>query len=539
MPESSQQNETKSVGRVGNADCLDPMSRETSSVSCAGFTNALLEQSSRHADPLRPHFDPRQLFEAVSKNYESWQQAMGKRIKLEESFLPFPSEDEIPGTKTSSGTAPILNYSLLEALDCVSNKHADELASLKGCNNESRDSIFHHALLKDSELEFLREKIGQIIKSNELRENPKGMEANLDLSNVGCPTTSGANKLIVNSETCRGFTLYDTIDEEGLYDGNSHASVDDDMDEYTDKSNDSICHCEDHDEHVELEFRYNYGPHHIQVEVNSIPECPTHAPDMCECRPYPIQNTVLDYDDDYNGPSCEFTFEYDHTGELVPIYNNVEEKLRQMTLKSRIGSVYNEKGQILQHSAKQGQDTSTKKKKKKKNKKNKKKSVNVDFQDEMGMGEDSAAGYHDPDNSPLSSPPHSEPGPVPKTQPVFGDPDCCLLCEYELIFGRPPRQLMKWYDQRMQWEIEKRQEIKRKLENTKLRALRKQRELRQKQLQQQRVLEQIEDSEHMLLIDDAHYEAPQSMQTPNSNVLEDDLTSREKVPKDSSGNLVK
>lgn len=44
--------------------------------------------------------------------------------------------------------------------------------------------------------------------------------------------------------------------------------------------------------------------------------------------------------------------------------------------------------------------------------------------------------------------------------------------------------MIKWYDQRVQKEEQRRLEIKTKLENAKLRALKKQRELRQKQLQQ-------------------------------------------------------
>ncbi|EDK42701.1 hypothetical protein LELG_00879 [Lodderomyces elongisporus NRRL YB-4239] len=42
-----------------------------------------------------------------------------------------------------------------------------------------------------------------------------------------------------------------------------------------------------------------------------------------------------DDDDEYDGPSCEFTFEYDSNGQLIPIANNIEEKLRQMEISAK------------------------------------------------------------------------------------------------------------------------------------------------------------------------------------------------------------
>lgn len=56
--------------------------------------------------------NPAQLFDLISKNYESWLQAMAKQFEDEENFSPFPSEDD-----ANTQLNPIFNYNLLEALE--------------------------------------------------------------------------------------------------------------------------------------------------------------------------------------------------------------------------------------------------------------------------------------------------------------------------------------------------------------------------------------------------------------------------------------
>lgn len=469
-----------------------------------------------------PALDPKAIFESVSKNYEAWQAAMGIPSKLKDGFLPFPNEDDDMDMIQDPELRPILNYSLLEALGKASTEHSENASEGYTANqdalrsgNEIKPSLPEKSLLKDSELEFLREKISNMLTSNDILDNPLRLHKQLGLRDLASfPANSKAFPSAPGSS--RGFTLYGTNDEEGLHGGNSNQHIDDGIDEgIDDNSSEGSTGAQEgewalSEPEAEQTYRYEYGTHHIEVEVNSIPECETHAPEPCECVTFV---SGKDHDKDDEEPSCEFTFEYVPSGELVPIHNNVEEKLREMAVLSRSGSGAGKPAVTDANldNATTSFPGSTKKKNKKKNKKKSKKK-NAE-PDEIAAGDLQNSSLKNecpaPSASRASAPVTALPAPR-KPLPVFGDPNCCLLCEYELIFGSKPRQLIKWYDQRMKWELEKREEIKRKLEHTKLRALRKQRELRQKQLQQQRVLEQIEDSQNMLLIDDAQYEAPQA-----------------------------
>ncbi|ODV77551.1 uncharacterized protein CANTADRAFT_35223, partial [Suhomyces tanzawaensis NRRL Y-17324] len=360
--------------------------------------------------------DHKRLFELVSKNYETWLQAMSKKLQDEENYLPFPNENDDPEIKDDSA----FNFSLLEALEKASNDFSDKINKLdeEKVFNQIQDKMdnvedeVRESFLKESEMDFLRNKISQMIRSNEFTINREGRP----------PARSGKRE---------GFSLYDTKDEEGLHEGNTDG-YDYDYDDQGDY---------DIEEINGDEYQYKYSPtHHIEVELNATSECDEHGFDGCDCPSYRTIGADRNaYDED--GPSCEFTFEYDHTGKLVPIYNNVEEKLRMMTLQSRDSQSFIEHGD------------DNKKKKKKKKKKNK----NTQGQQ------------------------NSQPN---QSQPPNQPPHFCLFCEYETIFGTKPRQMIKWYEQQSRKDARYRETIKKKLANAKQRAIRKQKELRQQQLQE-------------------------------------------------------
>lgn len=316
---------------------------------------------------------PQKFSDLVAKNYNLWLQVAGRQFREgqddEANFLPLPKED--------GKAEPIFNYSLLDALEKVSLDFSDRINKLeeteqvpeiKALEKEQREEEgalrdrFNRGLLKDTELEFLRNRIGELVMKNRQMEQQR-----------------------------EGFSLYDTRDEEGLHEGNTDACYDD----------------YDEDDYDLEEIGSDYQPtHHIEVELNTAPECIEHGTDGCDC---PMENrkqvryTTGHIDEE--GPSCEFTFEYDGNGTLVPTDNNIVEKLRMMNVK--------------------GEEKKKKKKKKK-----------------------------------------------PKDKIPNGN--CCLLCEYEAVYGVKPRQMIKWYDQRELKEVQRRVEIKRKLENAKNRLRRRQ-----------------------------------------------------------------
>lgn len=194
-----------------------------------------------------------------------------------------------------------------------------------------------------------------------------------------------------------GFDPYGAHDEEGLHEdeGDRYAQDDYDIEEVDTRAGDG--------------FSYDYRPtHHIEVELNDGPPR--------EGEPDP------------NEPSCEFTFEYDRNGKLVPTSNNIEEKLRLMSLQTRMAG--------------EAEGTPAGKKKKKSHKKKKK--------------------THE----------HDDAG----TLPV--DESMCLFCQYESFFGVKPVNMMRWYDEKIMKEELRRQKIKEKLEHAKLKALKRQRQTR-------------------------------------------------------------
>lgn len=230
-------------------------------------------------------------------------------------------------------------------------------------------------LLNDTELNFLKTRIGEFIS----------------FTGIG-PFSQD------HDEPREGYSMYGTQDEEGLYDGNA------DGDERGDHDGDDG---DDYDiEEIGLgeRFLYGYGPtHHIEVELN---DGPLDARDV-----------------DPNEPLCEFTFEYDHTGKLVPTYSNIEEKLRLVSLQSRMAD---------------GEVPAAKKKSKKKKKK------------AAHGAAPGGAGHGD----------------------AYGvlDDACCMFCQYEAYFGTKPVHMMMWYDQTTMKEEKRRQRIKEKLERAKLNA---------------------------------------------------------------------
>lgn len=422
-----------------------------------------------NSKPTQKKLDPQKLFDLVSKNYDTWLQVMNKQFKDEENFLPFPKEDAL-----DKNSQPIFNYTLLEALEKASSDFSEKADGIheddaieeipatddkeqskipQASNRQNRiknaenpSSKGSQTFLKESEINFLRNKISQMIASN-----------NFSINN-----TNHAPKR-------EGFSLYDTQDEEGLHDGNTDQFYDDEQDDYD-------------LEELQGEFLHDYpNGRHIEVELNTAPECEIHGYDGCSCPIFhdegldghSYRNGAYGFDEDEEGPSCEFTFEYDHREGLVPTYSNVEEKMRLMNLESKIS---NNNPDIklpsiteLNNSTYNSSDkSSSKQKKKNKKKKN--------------------------SNSNAANPnPHL--GANPETHPTTkanASGSCCLFCEYEVIYGAKPRQMIKWYDQRVRREEQRRLEIKTKLENAKLKALKKQRELRQKQLQQSN----LEQSSH-------------------------------------------
>lgn len=224
-------------------------------------------------------------------------------------------------------------------------------------------------LLNETELNFLKTRIGEFIS----------------FSGIG-PFSSDDPE----QEPREGYSMYGNQDEEGLHEYEEDPDGDEEGDDYD-------------IEEIGLgeRFLYGYGPtHHIEVELNDGP-----AREV-----------------DPNEPSCEFTFEYDHNGKLVPTYSNIEEKLRLVSLQSRMAD-----------------EGAAKKKSKKKKKK------------PQVHGLHGAHGAHGDAYGVL-------------------DEACCMFCQYEAYFGTKPVHMMMWYDQKMMKEEKRRQRIKEKLQRANLNA---------------------------------------------------------------------
>lgn len=304
----------------------------------------------------------------MKKTYEFWRNIANKKMAEDDKYLPFPNESALP-----------LNASRMEQNQSRDLDYRDFIETHLSDVALGKDKQANGApLLNDSELNFLKARIAEFISFT--GTSPYGQERKLV-------------KRRPRVEEKEGFSLYGTNDEEGLHDGNAEGYEDDEQDDY------DIEELEDADN-----FLYDYGPHHIEVEVNNGP--PGSEP--------------IDPDE----PSCEFTFEYDRNGTLVPTDSNIEEKLRLMCLQSRGEETLAQTG-----------------KKKKSGKKKKKKKTTHTINDAV-------------------------------------DESSCLFCQYEAFFGVKPVHMMKWYDKKILREEKRRQKIKEKLESAKLKALRRQREIR-------------------------------------------------------------
>lgn len=288
----------------------------------------------------------------MKRIYEFFRNITNQKRAQEENFLPFPQELKAPSLETDY--REFIEY---------------YLAALSLGMDKSKGPPF----LNDRELGFLKERIAEFISFTGY-----GSEQRLKRRNHG--------------KESEGFSLYGTNDEEGLHGGNADVYDGEEQDDY------DINELEDGDN-----FLYDYGPHHIEVEVNNGP-----------AGSQPV---------DPNEPSCEFTFEYDRNGTLIPTDNNIEEKLRLMCLQTAEEAGF------------------TGGKKKKSGRKKKKKTQNAGAVNEV-------------------------------------DESCCLFCQYEAFFGVKPVHMMKWYDRKIEKEERRRQRIKEKLENAKLKALQRQREHR-------------------------------------------------------------
>lgn len=400
---------------------------------------------------VEPQLDPKRLFELVLRNYKLWQEAMARDgASLDGGYPRSGTTAAIPDTASETPRdfdgdmgQPILKYNLLELLE----KTPGEVDLHALIAKASRDGVdtssvlaplvpqiapasslaplalipppppsgsepvmlgmtglcdrVSELLLNEQEIDFLRQKILQMINFRPLAAS--------------------------NAAAQGGMSLYDTQDERGIVD-------DDDQDDY------------DLDELAADEY---YKSHHIEVELN------LHRHDECTCG------------DDHaeDGPTCEFTFEYDNLGKLVPTYSNMEEKLRLMGLQQRLGTngamklpLILELNLIDQAAATSSSSAHPqlapsllllllKKKKHKKKKKAEQKQASA-----------------------TSS--HSQSAPPPSS--MLAPTDCCLFCEYQFVYGKKPRQMIKWYNQRLRREEQRRQEIKRKIESVKQRAIKRQ-----------------------------------------------------------------
>lgn len=233
-------------------------------------------------------------------------------------------------------------------------------------------------LFTEKDMLFLKSRLDEIVSKG---FRPKAKELNQILENC----------LAGGMQDIQGFDPYGTKDEEGLHDEFCLLCDEDDLQD-------------DYDiEEVQDELGHFYNQsgaaHHIEVELND----GKHGPH------------------DPNEPSCEFTFEYDGNGKLIPTSNNVEDKLRQYQLEA------------IKHLGVTPSKTSSKKKKKKKKR----------------------------------SSEQAKPG-VPGTI----DESLCLFCQYEAFYGEKPVHMMKWLEEKVSKEGERRKLLKEKLQSVKQAATR-------------------------------------------------------------------
>ncbi|KAG5417507.1 hypothetical protein I9W82_005143 [Candida metapsilosis] len=366
--------------------------------------------------------NPAQLFDLISKNYESWSQAMAKQFEDEENFSPFPSEDD-----ANTQSNPIFNYNLLEALESASvqaGERVKEISSggvhdpLNLATSQSdtaprpiklpkrRIICPPESLLNNTEIDFIRNKITQAIKQKEGGVLPKG--------NLFDP----------------GIRLRDDF-------GNLANNMD---------SNGDLNHTS------------------IEIEFSPIPECEVHGAEDCDCPIFDEGHTSSRlsskgissrHNDDENddGPSCEFTFEYDSNGRLLPTGNNIEEKLQSMKYADKMKGFQDEFNAIMDEADESQPNLYTANNRsvlippisspskslhrKTKVKRRLKREITDPLDDLKSFVKEESQRkleklrLRDRD----STTPRNFYGLIPNDK-------CCLLCQYESVFGMEPRYLV-------------------------------------------------------------------------------------------------
>ncbi|CCE85491.1 Piso0_005088 [Millerozyma farinosa CBS 7064] len=318
--------------------------------------------------------------------------------------------------------APSDRYNGTETLSSVRRASSHSTSRPGGLSMDLMDSF-----LNESEIEHLRSKITEVLNTGQIKTS-------------GNKNDQSVSSSIEESDLGRAYEDLSPLDFDG-------------QDDY------------DLDE-IDENFQYQYpATRHIEVELNTESEHTTvHLDRAGNIIPAPPEGSGRRADEDLETPSCEFTFEYDSSGKLVPVFNNVEQKLREMYLqqsdsKHNGGAApdLNDGDSILLESETDSHSNAQQSSKKKKKKKKKGRNAST-------------------------KPDVTEPeAPHRTAHPSVPNAGYCLLCEYELIFGSKPHQMMKWYDKRVLQEEQERTEIKRKLERAKSRALKKQKELRRMQ----------------------------------------------------------
>ncbi|CAK9435512.1 uncharacterized protein LODBEIA_P02390 [Lodderomyces beijingensis] len=373
---------------------------------------------------------PEEMFELVSGNYDNWQQVISKRFEEvedddDDNFSPFPREEMSLGKP----------FRINEMSEALKESHAKKMTSSEmkkdGANRSSasiratskstpkgpRPSVLSHALLNTAEIDFLRNKITQMIQgsgsgSTSSPDDSRFYDARND-NDGGGGGGYGSNEEMDACSCCGSDHNYFDQDDYDLSEVNG-----------------------------EEDYAYKIpSTRHIEVELNTAPPCPKHPKVDCDC---PIFNTSKIVGDgrDGEGPSCEFTFEYDRWGKLISTSDNIEEKLRRMQLEAR-------KPVASRHSS------------------NKRSGDSLRLRSARGAAKDSkirdssatkAAPVIDPlqdlksfRTADLSKQLHAQTRNQPNTAPrnFFGlipSDYCCLLCQYEAVFGCKPIQLLKLVD---------------------------------------------------------------------------------------------
>ncbi|KAI5969963.1 hypothetical protein CANMA_001003 [Candida margitis] len=427
---------TPSTHHMGKQDLESPaMDSRQPSETKAKKPPKEMNAGASSSKPTSIKASPAQLFEMISKNYDNWSQVMAKQFEDEDNFSPFPKEDDPNPTESN----PIFNYNLLEALESVSNQAGERIQEITNDDRQSLDAptietphsdtskrLIKHpkkkiicppqSLLNDNEIDFIRDKIAQIIKQREGGDLP-------------------AN-----------FNLFESSYENSHLDDNDLSKL-----------------------RNEFENAGHLNPASIEIEFSPIPECKIHGLEDCDC---PIFDEVYgssslssngllresrpaDSDNDSEGPSCEFTFEYDSSGRLLPTGNNIEEKLRSMNqaaeklkglkdelnLGTNVASRYQENNpparnqQDSSRAPSSGSSTSPKHKSKLKRKS--KREISDPLDDLKRLLKEKPQDKLDSSRlrNRVSTTPRNYYGLIPSDK-------CCLLCQYEAVFGMKPRYLV-------------------------------------------------------------------------------------------------